>query len=102
MNNMFSCSKFNQDISKWNVSNAKFMEDMFYGSAFNQNLSDWNVSKAFNIDYIFSHSKMKVTPYWAKIDNFIDRKNAVEASLSKQILEDIIKSEKNKSNLHKI
>lgn len=33
MHAVFAESKFNGDISKWDVSNVEEMEDMFYGSA---------------------------------------------------------------------
>ena len=51
MGSMFvSCQKFNQDISEWNVSNVTNMEQMFYilFIAFNQDLSEWDVSKVIN------------------------------------------------------
>lgn len=39
-------SIFNQDISKWNVSNVEDMSYMFYNAKiFNQDLSKWNVEK---------------------------------------------------------
>jgi surface protein len=47
MSNMFSgCKFFNQDISKWDVSNVTNMYGTFYNAAaFNQNLEVWNVAK---------------------------------------------------------
>ena len=46
MQSMFShTSKFNANLNKWNVSNVKNMRSMFYmASAFNGNLSKWDVS----------------------------------------------------------
>ena len=49
----FSClfcgSKFNGDISRWDVSNVTNMYHMFHKALkFNQDLSGWNVSKATN------------------------------------------------------
>ena len=43
---MFSdCTRFNADLSNWDVSNAKSMENMFYNCrAFNCDLSRWDVS----------------------------------------------------------
>ena len=39
---------FNQDISIWNVSNAKNMKIMFFNNTiFNQDLSNWDIS---NVD----------------------------------------------------
>src|SRR5690554_8015177 len=44
MDYMFYGSKFNQDISKWDVSKVENMVGMFAESNFNQNISNWNVS----------------------------------------------------------
>ena len=38
---MFAYSKFNGDISKWDVSSVKSMSRMFYKSNFNRDLSKW-------------------------------------------------------------
>mmetsp|Transcript_2576 Transcript_2576/g.5846 ORF Transcript_2576/g.5846 Transcript_2576/m.5846 type:complete len:82 (-) Transcript_2576:376-621(-) len=41
----FNAWYFNQDISRWNVSNVKYMICMFQGAMrFNQNLCEWPVS----------------------------------------------------------
>ena len=55
--NMFFCSKFNGDISKWDVSNVKNMEDMFFCSKFNSDISNWDVSNVKNMITMFSHSQ---------------------------------------------
>lgn len=44
MSNLFYGSKFNGDISKWNVSKIIDMTAMFYNSAFNSDISKWDVS----------------------------------------------------------
>jgi surface protein len=49
---------FNEDISRWDVSNAKTMESMFAGSfdgstRFNQPLADWNVSSVTDMRKMF-------------------------------------------------
>ena len=42
--------KFNQDISKWNVSNVKYMDDMFYSKyLFYQDILQWFLKKLLNI-----------------------------------------------------
>jgi surface protein len=47
-------SSFNQDISKWNVSNITDMECMFCrASAFNQDISKWDVSCVIDMNSIF-------------------------------------------------
>jgi surface protein len=41
----FGGNAFNQDISKWDVSNVKDMSFMFYDAeSFNQDISKWDVS----------------------------------------------------------
>ena len=52
MSYLFAYSRFNGDISRWNVSNVKDMFGMFAYSKFNGDISDWNVSKVKNISYI--------------------------------------------------
>ena len=37
-------SLFNEDISEWDVSSVTNMEEMFVGAAFNQDISEWDVS----------------------------------------------------------
>ena len=56
LRNMFySCSKFNADISGWNVSNITDMRDMFHSaSLFNKALSSWDVSKVERMEDMFN------------------------------------------------
>lgn len=57
MSAAFAHSSFNQDISKWNVSKVKNMEDSFMFSDFNQDISKWNVKNVINMSNIFSDSQ---------------------------------------------
>lgn len=41
MSNMFEFSKFNSDISNWDVSNVTNMDGMFWKSQFNRDISNW-------------------------------------------------------------
>ena len=41
---MFARSKFNGDISGWDVSRVENMSAMFNDSKFNKNISKWDVS----------------------------------------------------------
>jgi len=41
---MFTKSKFNQNISKWDVGNVKYMSGMFANTPFNQDISNWDLS----------------------------------------------------------
>ena len=60
MSNLFDSSNYNKsldniDISKWNVSNVKYMQFMFDGyENFNCDLSNWDVSKVENMKGMFS------------------------------------------------
>ena len=53
MEGMFAESKFNDDISKWNVSNVESMVNMFAFSIFNGDISKWDVSNVTNNVHIF-------------------------------------------------
>ena len=54
MNSIFSYSKFNNDISNWNVSNVTNMSRMFYNvPGFNSDLSNWDVSNVTNMSQMF-------------------------------------------------
>jgi len=44
MHSMFDTSKFNQDISAWNVSAVTDMSSMFKDSKFNHDISAWDIS----------------------------------------------------------
>ena len=56
MSNLFEFSKFNGDISRWNVSKVTNMEGMFVESTFTGDISNWVVSNVTNMKYMFMHS----------------------------------------------
>ena len=56
MERMFYNSKFNRDISRWDVSKVKRMNSMFAYSEFNQDISRWKVSKVINFYKMFFKS----------------------------------------------
>jgi surface protein len=56
MSYMFENSYFNGDISKWDVSNVEQMEHMFSDSQFNNDISKWDVSNVKNMSFMFSGS----------------------------------------------
>lgn len=67
MSNLFRDSKFNGDISKWNVSNVKNMYRMFYNSKFNGDINKWDVSNYPYMYLIFEKSPLeKNHPKWYK------------------------------------
>ena len=57
MSFLFYESKFNGEISNWNVSKVKNMEGMFYRSKFNNDISNWDVNKVKNMERMFYRSK---------------------------------------------
>ena len=58
MAHMFSwCKNFNGDISNWDVSNVTNMEGMFETCAFNGDISRWNVSNVTNMYWLFFSSQ---------------------------------------------
>ena len=46
-------SKFNGNISEWDVSSVKDMRGMFAYSNFNQDISNWKINKDCNINHVF-------------------------------------------------
>ena len=42
---MFHMSKFNHDISKWDVSKAKTLQSMFEEAKFNHDISNWKINE---------------------------------------------------------
>jgi surface protein len=59
MKEMFYHSKFNGDISNWDVSNVINTEHMFQESEFNQNISKWNLKKIQKSNCMFLLSKIE-------------------------------------------
>ena len=57
MKYMFQDSKFNGDISNWNVGNVTDMRYMFDGSEFNGDISNWDVRNVTNMYSMFNYSK---------------------------------------------
>ena len=57
MYSMFYGSKFNGDISNWNVKNVNDMKYMFYDSKFNGDISNWNVENVTDMMYMFKNAK---------------------------------------------
>ena len=67
MSELFMCSNFTGDISKWNVSNVENMNNMFEYSKFNGDISNWNISNVKDMKYIFYKSTLeKNPPKWYK------------------------------------
>ena len=56
---MFAYSKFNGDISKWNVSNVIDLKYMFSHSKFNGDISNWNVSNVITNVNMFNDCPIK-------------------------------------------
>ena len=65
-------SKFNGDISNWDVSNVKSMECMFSDSEFNKDISKWDVSKVTNMEYMFAGSKFNKDISKWDVSNVLD------------------------------
>ena len=67
---MFYNSKFNQDISNWDVNNVINMNSMFEVSNFNQDISKWDISSVINMDYMF-----KCSNFNKNISNWFNKLN---------------------------
>jgi surface protein len=61
MQGMFSNTIFTGDISNWNVSKVKLMRSMFRYSNFDGDISDWDVSNVEDMKYMFNGSKFSGT-----------------------------------------
>ena len=57
MSTVFFRSRFNGNISRWNVRNVTDMSNMFIGSEFNGDISEWDVSNVNKMMGMFSRSK---------------------------------------------
>ena len=63
MSELFKNSKFNGDISKWNVSNVTNMRNMFCGAkSFNQPIGIWDTSGVTDMWKMFDKSPLKNNP----------------------------------------
>jgi uncharacterized protein YegJ (DUF2314 family) len=56
---MFCWSKFNSDISKWDVSSVEDAERMFEYSDFNNDISDWKFKSTNKRNGIFHECPIK-------------------------------------------
>jgi len=70
------CSRFDGDISLWNVSSAKSMIDMFSSSAFTGDISKWNIPDDCLVVHMVAYSNIpdKHRPYYLKsnMDRYAD------------------------------
>ena len=74
MSYLFMYSRFNGDISQWDVSNVTNMENMFREAHnFNSNIENWNVSNVTNMNSMFySAEKFNQNISSWNLDNVID------------------------------
>ncbi len=90
MNNVFTNSNFNQNISKWNVSNVTDMSYMFYNSKFEKsgNLSCfyWNINKSCNLANFYKSKLVEINNY----NDFENIKKFVKTGFTGDKLEKIL------------
>ncbi len=74
MSYLFMYSRFNGDISRWDVSNVTNMENMFRDAYnFNSNIENWNVSNVTNMKMMFyGAEKFNQNISSWNLDNVID------------------------------
>lgn len=106
MQGVFSNSQFNGDISRWNLSSVEDISFMFSESKFCGDITNWNVANVSNINRLFEYCDCLEIPYWATIEDFSTRKQAVlvyqEIKKNKQLLEDIVSNQSPLKIIHKI
>jgi hypothetical protein len=56
---IFANSGFDGDISRWDVSNVRYMEGMFYKALFNKDISDWDVRQVKTMKQMFAGSQFR-------------------------------------------
>ena len=56
---IFASSEFDGDISRWDVSNVRYMEGMFYQALFNKDISDWDVRQVKTMKQMFAGSQFR-------------------------------------------
>ena len=62
MRSMFNRSEFNGDISGWDVGNVTDMGVMFYNSNFNGDISNWNVGNVTDMGHMFDGCPLENRP----------------------------------------
>ena len=72
MGDMFSESQFNGDISKWDVSNVTDMSRMFRDSEFNGDISNWDVSNVTDMNRMFRKSQFNGDISNWNVSNVVD------------------------------
>jgi hypothetical protein len=78
---MFYRSRFNDDISRWNVSKLEIIEGMFQDSQFNGDISNWtpySLEDFKNTKDPFLNANCK-KPYWYDYADRKDREIAINA-----------------------
>ena len=100
LSELFADSKFNGDISKWNVSNVTTMDFMFHNSKFNGDLSNWNVKNARSRYYTFDGAPIeKNLPKWDPGSKY-QYKNKWYIEILRVLLVWYSKKGKNKWSIH--
>ena len=84
MRDLFACSEFQGDISKWDVSNVTDMKNMFRSSHFNGDISEWDVSKVTDMYGMFyeSHFNNDISKW--DVSNVTDMEDMFKYSVFKQ------------------
>ncbi len=76
-----TCTRFNGNISEWDVSNVTNMEGMFYESEFDGDISDWDVSNVENMKCLFYESAFNGNISAWDVSNVTDMSSMFEDSV---------------------
>lgn len=83
MHGMFHGSEFNGDISKWDVSSVKSMEHMFNKSEFNGDISRWDVSNVERMHRLFYESRFNGDISLWNVDKVVNGKEEILKRIEK-------------------
>lgn len=79
-NEMFKKSEFNSSLLNWDMSSARNLRQMFFGSKFNQEINIWNVRNVETMEAMFSDSDFDQELDMWDVSNVLDMREMFQYS----------------------